>query len=500
MHLHLLFMKQKRAIVIGSGIAGIAASIRLVRAGFYVTVIEKNDFTGGKLSELKGGGYRFDAGPSLFTLPYLVDELFTLCGENPRDHFQYTRLETICRYFYPDGTTLDSFADQERFAAELETKTGEPAENTRQYLKTCARKWELTADVFVFSDFSDPKTFLSRAFLKGLANVGELHVLETMHEYHVRAFQTPHAIQLFNRYATYNGSDPYRVPATLSVIPHVEYGLGAFIPHGGLYTIVESLTALARRHGVVFKTGEKVTSITRKGNFITGVETERGSHEADIVLANADAVSVYRHLLRDASSEKKWAAQERSTSALVFNWGMKAEFPELDLHNIFFSEDYKAEFDALFKAKTLHDDPTVYVFVSSKYVSSDAPPGCENWFTMINVPENVGQDWDEIVSRARDLILKKLSRKLGKNLTDLIEIEMVEDPRWIEQRTSSVNGSLYGPAGNSRWAAFMRHANRSSRYRGLYFCGGSVHPGGGIPMCLSSAKITANLIQKHESR
>ncbi len=500
MHLHLPFMKQKRAIVIGSGIAGIAASIRLVRAGFSVSVLEKNDFTGGKLSELRSGGYRFDAGPSLFTLPSLVDELFTLCGENPRDHFQYTRLETICRYFYPDGTTLNSFADNVRFANELETKTGEPAHHTLKYLKACARKWDLTSDVFIFSDFSDPKTFLSRAFLKGLANVGQLHVAETMHDYHGRTFQTPHAVQLFNRYATYNGSDPYRVPATLSVIPHVEYGMGAFIPDRGLYDIVKSLTELACRQGVVFKTGEKVTSITHHRHLVTGVETEREQYEADIVVANADAVSVYRNLLKDASSEKKWAAQERSTSALVFNWGMRAEFPELDLHNIFFSEDYKAEFQALFKSKTLYEDPTVYVFVSSKHVRSDAPPGCENWFTMINVPENVGQDWDTLVSRARDLILNKLSRRLGKNLANLIETELVEDPRWIEERTSSVNGSLYGPSGNSRWAAFMRHANRSSRYRGLYFCGGSVHPGGGIPMCLSSAKITANLIQKQQNR
>lgn len=500
MRLHLLFMKQKSAIIIGSGIAGIAASIRLVRAGFSVSVLEKNDFTGGKLSELRSGGYRFDAGPSLFTLPSLVDELFTLCGENPRDHFQYTRLETICRYFYPDGTTLDSFADKGRFADELERKIGEPASNTLSYLKACERKWELTADVFVFSDFSDPKTFLSRAFLKGLANVSELHVLETMHAYHRRAFRTPKAVQLFNRYATYNGSDPYRVPATLSVIPHVEYGMGAFIPDRGLYTIVDALTALARRHGVVFKTGEKVISITRNGNSVSGVVTENEHYEADIVVANADAVSVYRHLLHDIPAETKWAAQERSTSALVFNWGMKAEFPELDLHNIFFSEDYQAEFQALFGSKTVYHDPTVYVFISSKHVKSDAPEGCENWFTMINVPENVGQDWDTLVNRAREIVMNKLSRRLGKPLADLIETELVEDPRWIEQRTSSVNGSLYGPSGNSRWAAFMRHANRSSRYRGLYFCGGSVHPGGGIPMCLSSAKITANLIEKHESR
>lgn len=492
-------MSTKRVIIIGSGIAGIATSIRLAKAGFSVTVFEKNDFTGGKLSELRVNGYRFDAGPSLFTLPALVDELFTLCGENPREHFQYSRLDTICRYFFADGTTLDSFADNRRFARELEEKAGEPAANTLRYLQSCARKWELTADVFIFSDFSNPSTFLSKAFLKGLANVGQLHVLLTMDAFHRKSFKTPHAVQLFNRYATYNGSDPYRVPATLSVIPHVEYGIGAFIPDKGLYDIIKSLTALARRQGVEFRTGEGVTRILRSGRTITGVQTEKGSYHADAVVANADAVAVYRHLLKDKESEAKWASQERSTSALVFNWAMKAEFPELDLHNIFFSADYKAEFESLFGSKTLYEDPTVYIFVSAKHVKTDAPPGCENWFTMINVPENVGQDWDSIINRAREIILDKLSRRLGKNIRDYIEAEIVEDPRWIEARTSSVNGSLYGPAGNSRWSAFLRHANRSVRYPGLYFCGGSVHPGGGIPMCLSSAKITSELIQKHES-
>ncbi len=492
-------MSTKRVIIIGSGIAGIATAIRLAKAGYSVTVFEKNDFTGGKLSELRKGGYRFDAGPSLFTLPALVDELFSLCGENPREHFQYSRLDTICRYFFSDGITLDSFADNHRFAQELEEKAGEPAENTLRYLQSCARKWELTADVFIFSDFSNPATFLSRSFLKGLANVGELHVLQTMDAYHRNSFRTPHAVQLFNRYATYNGSDPYRVPATLSVIPHVEYGIGAYIPDKGLYDIIESLTALARRQGVQFRMAEGVLGVLRYGNKVIGVETENGRYESDVVVANADAVAVYRHLLKDEKAEKHWAGQERSTSALVFNWGMKAEFPELDLHNIFFSADYNAEFEALFGSKTLFEDPTVYIFVSSKHVKSDAPSGCENWFTMINVPENVGQDWDNFISRAREIILDKLSRRLGKNLRDFIETEMVEDPRWIEGRTSSVNGSLYGPSGNSKWAAFMRHGNRSARYKGLYFCGGSVHPGGGIPMCLSSAEITSGLIQKHES-
>lgn len=484
------------AIIIGSGVGGLALSIRLACAGFAVTVLEKNGFPGGKLSQVSAGGYRFDAGPSLFTMPQLVDELFTLCGENARDHFSYSRLHTVCRYFFPSGRQADSFSDAGRFASELENKLGEPRQNVLRYLRESRKKWELTADVFVFSDFSNPGTFASKAFLKGLAGLHRLHVFETMHGYHTRRFATPEAVQLFDRYATYNGSDPYRVPATLSVIPHLEYGIGAYLPDNGMIGITDALFALAKRQGVEFRFGEAAAAITHHAGEVTGVKTGRGTYPSRLVVSNADAAPTYRHLLGDEAAFGREAGKERSTSALVFNWGMKGAFPELSIHNIFFSGNYEAEFRALFHTKTFYADATVYVFIGSRHIPSDAPPGCENWFVMVNVPENVGQDWDAVVSEARAAVIKKISARLGKDIVPYIETEIVEDPRWIEARTSAWHGSLYGPAGNGRFSAFLRHANRSSKYRGLYFTGGSVHPGGGIPMCLASAKITSDIIKK----
>lgn len=489
----------KKALIVGSGLGGLALSVRLAKAGYEVSVFEKNDFPGGKASELKDKGYRFDAGPSLFTLPELVDELFTLCGENPKEKFSYTRLGHICRYFFANGKRADSNADWQVFAKNLEENLGEPAENVIRYLNESKRKWELTSDLFIFSDFANLKSFLSSKFFKGVLSVAELNVFKTMNEYNESRLKTPEAVQLFNRYATYNGSNPFKVPATLTVVPYVEYGLGAFMPDKGIVDITNSIYELAQRQGVKFHFNEKVEEILHTNGKITGIRTEKGTYASALVVSNADAVPTYKYLLRDEARFEKLAAVERSTSALVFNWGIKHEFKELGLHNIFFSADYQKEFKALFETKTMADDPTIYVFISSKHIPSDAPPGCENWFTMINIAENVGQDWDSIIAKARRILIDKLSKTLGVDIEPLIEVELVEEPRWFEARTSSWHGSLYGTAGNSRFSAFLRQANRSKAYEGLYFTGGSVHPGAGIPMCMASAKITAEIINNTEA-
>ena len=179
---------------------------------------------------------------------------------------------------------------------------------------------------------------------------------------------------------------------------------------------------------------------------------------------------------------------------MIFYWGISHEFEELDLHNIFFSADYRKEFEYIFDRKDVFDDPTVYVNITSKEEASDAPPGSENWFVMVNTPGDFGQDWEALIRTTRKNVIGKLSRLLEKDIASLIVSESHMDPRIIEHRTNSHRGALYGTASNSRFSAFLRHPNFSSKIKGLYFCGGSVHPGGGIPLCLMSAKIVAGMI------
>nr|WP_317172312.1 FAD-dependent oxidoreductase [Hymenobacter sp. BRD67] len=251
---------------------------------------------------------------------------------------------------------------------------------------------------------------------------------------------------------------------------------------------------LAEEFGVKFRFNEPVREILTAGDLITGLRTDQDVYDFSLVVSNMDVVPTYRHLLPHQPAPERTLAQPRSSSALIFYWGIAREFPELDLHNIVFSEYYKQEFDAIFQQQTVADDVTVYVNITSKKTPTDAPAGHENWFVMVNVPHDQGQDWEALTAKTRRVVLAKLSRTLGVELEPLIKAERQWTPPGIAADTSSFGGALYGSSSNNALAAFLRHPNFSSRLNGLYFCGGSVHPGGGIPLCLLSAKIVAELI------
>jgi diapolycopene oxygenase len=263
-----------------------------------------------------------------------------------------------------------------------------------------------------------------------------------------------------------------------------------------MHAISQSMYKLAQELGVKFRFNEKVEEILLEGKKATGVRTTQGSYRSDIVISNMDIVPTYRKLLPKVAAPEKTLRQPRSSSALIFYWGVKKSFPKLHVHNIFFSKDYKKEFSVLFDQKTLPEDMTVYVHISSKLLEEDAPEGCENWFVMVNAPNNQGQDWDELIPVARKNILQKLESMLGESIEPYIEAEDLLEPRTIESKTGSYLGALYGSSSNNKFAAFLRHANFSSKVNGLYFLGGSVHPGGGIPLCMLSAKIVDDLIPR----
>ncbi|KAA5546557.1 1-hydroxycarotenoid 3,4-desaturase CrtD [Adhaeribacter rhizoryzae] len=483
----------KKAAIIGAGIGGIASAIRLAVKGYNVTVFEASATYGGKMKEFVQDGYRFDTGPSLFTMPQLVDELFSLAGKNPHDYFRYQRLNIITQYFFTDGTRLTAYREPEKFAAEVEEKLGVPAARVKEYLAKSAQIYEATAATFLHKSLHKVSTYLSPDILKTLPALPALGLTTTMHAANAQAFSDTRLVQLLDRFATYNGSDPYQAPATLNLIPHLEHNIGAFYPEGGIYAIAQSLVKLAEELGVRFKYNLPVTEIITENHKVTGVRTTAEVFYADLVVSNMDVVPTYRRLLPQIKAPEKTLQQPRSSSALIYYWGIRHSFPELHLHNIFFSQDYQQEFRHIFQEKNISPDPTVYVNITSKYTPTDAPPGCENWFVMVNVPHNAGQDWQNLIRVARETIIQKLSKVLAVDLSSLIVTERVWDPVGIEADTSSFAGALYGSSSNNRMAAFLRHPNFTSKVKGLYFCGGSVHPGGGIPLCLLSAKIVSDL-------
>ncbi|SES10532.1 1-hydroxycarotenoid 3,4-desaturase CrtD [Pedobacter rhizosphaerae] len=483
-----------KAIIIGSGIGGIATAIRLAVKGYQVEVYEANAYAGGKLSEIEFNGFRFDAGPSLFTMPQYVDELFKLANKNPSDYFQYEKLPEICRYFYEDGLRLTATADTNKFAREIADKTISTEKEVTQFLTKSNTIYQVTHRVFLERTLHKIKSYLHWDTLKSVFRFGQIDAFRTQNRANQAFFKDARIVQLFNRYATYNGSNPYQAPATLNVIPHFEYHFGAFLPQAGMYSIVKALVKLAEDLGVRFRYSQRVEEITYTTAAkpkISGIKVNDKLIPSDVVVSNLDIWFTYKNLLKHFPAPEKLLKQERSSSALIFYWGMDNYYNDLGLHNILFASDYKKEFDAIWQEKNISPDPTIYINITSKHIRKDAPNDCENWFVMINVPANNGQDWDVLIKEARGNIIEKISRILNRNIEKDILCERTLDPRTIEYKTGSYQGSLYGNSSNNQFAAFLRHPNFSTKIKNLYFCGGSVHPGGGIPLALLSAKIVA---------
>lgn len=489
-----MYPKNKTAIVIGSGVGGLATAVRLARKGFAVKVFEASSYVGGKVTKIEKDGFFWGFGASLFTFPELLDELFILCNRKPSDYYKYHRIDPVCNYFFADGTRLSAYADREKFAAEIENKTGEPAQHVIRHLNQIAKVYAVTKNIFLFKSLHKLRTYLTFKSLRALFNLSAIGIGTNMNMANSCRFKDKRVVQLFNRYATYNGSDPYIAPSTLNVIAHPEYNEGGYFLDGGMPDLSRCLYELALELGVEFELNATVEKIEVQQKTAKGVYVNRSFYPADVVVSNMDIVYTYKKLMREQVEPVKVTESNKSTSAIIFYWGIKRANSDLHLHNIFFSDDYKMEFDYLTNKKLIYHDPTVYVFISKKYQPKHAPDGCENWFTLINVPHDSGQNWDDLVATARKNIITKLSKTLGVDIEPLIVCETVNNPVTIEAKTFSYQGALYGNDSNSKYSAFLRHPNFSRKINNLYFCGGSVHPGGGVPLCLLSAKIIDELI------
>jgi phytoene desaturase len=488
--------KNPKTIIIGAGIAGLALAIRRKIAGDGVDVYESASHPGGKIHQFNIEGYRFDGGPSLFTQPEYIEELFELAGMEIDPCFKYRKMDESCRYFWEDNTEFRALANRDELLKKAPEVFDVKPESLANYLDHASWKYEKVGRIFLDRSLHRWKSWASKDVLKAIPHLFRYGLFSSLDQFNKMYFSDPKLVQLFNRYATYNGSDPYRTSGMMSVIPHFEFNQGTFLPKNGMYSIAQSLFRLGQKLGVSYHFDAKVEKIIVNQGRARGVQLNGMVEPANRIVSNVDIHSTYHKLLPYVKLPRQLMNEERSSSAFIFYWGIKKNFPKLGLHNIFFAKDYRAEFDAIRKGQLYHD-PTVYVNITSKVEAEDAPPKCENWFVMINTPHDQGQNWDELAPRIRKQIIQKLSRRLGVNIQDLIEVEAHWSPKEIERDTSSKGGALYGSASNDMMAAFNRHPNFHPNIENLYFCGGSVHPGGGIPLCLLSAKITSREMDRN---
>ncbi|MGQ0827154.1 MAG: 1-hydroxycarotenoid 3,4-desaturase CrtD [Bacteroidota bacterium] len=486
---------KRSCAVIGSGIAGLAAAVRIAAKGYAVDVYEKNNYPGGKIKELRKNGYRFDMGPSVLMLPELIDELFEICNKDPRDYYSYAPLETSFRYFFEDGCVINAYADVERFGKEIELKTIDSKSTFDKYRKDIETKYNITIKVFIENSLHVVRNFLDWKTMHGLINFHKIDAFKSMNSGNKSFFKDPRLVQLFNNYATYVGSNPFAAPATMNVIQHLEINLGAYLPDKGMYSIVMALVKLAEEMGVKFHYNTSVEEIIisntgLKNKKVIGIKTKNEELiKYDRVVSNMDIYYTFKKLLPKERSPQRILDQPKSSSVIGFFWGVNKTHEDLGIHNMLFAVDDEAEYKTIFENNTISDDPSIYISVSSKQITDDAPKDCENWFLFVTVPNDQGQDWNELVKRTRKNVIKKINRMLNTDIEKHIDFEELLTPIMIKENYSSPFGAVYGNSSDDKFASFFRHPNFSKKIKGLYFVGGSVHPGAGIPMCLNSAKI-----------
>ena len=478
----------KKILVVGAGLGGLAAAIRLARAGHAVEVWEKNAEPGGKLKEFRQDGFSWGTGPSLLTMPYVLRELYAAAGERMENHLDLIRLESACRYFWTNGTVID---ENEAFWRQPEVA---------RFLAYAKGIYELSGEAYLTRPPGDFWRAFTLRNLGKLRHIGKVATFRSLADEVQRRFTDPHLRQIFLRFATYNGSSPYLTPATFNIIPYVEAEFGAWYVRGGMPKISEELAALAVRLGVTFHYHTTATAWSRS----EAIAQDGRRSKADILICNGDALSARTGFLAGLFSKQdreKALRPQLSTSGFILFLGVRGGETKLSHHNIFFSDDYPTEFAEIHARKSNPSEPTIYIAVSSRTDPAHAPEGHENYFILINTPaRDPHQPWTFAETRAyRDLILQRLERFGLKNLNERIVTESIFTSTDFAARDLAYHGSLYGWASHSISTSLFRPPLRAPGAKNVYFTGGTTHPGGGIPLVLLSGQMVADMIQRENT-
>lgn len=488
---------KRHVVIVGGGIGGLSAGIRLAAAGHRVTLFEKNAQVGGKMSEVSADGFRWDTGPSVITMRPVFEELFAAAGRQLDDYLTLLPVEPLTRYFYPDGTRLDATQDLPQMDEQIRAIDPRDVAGYRDFLHYAATLHQLTGPVFIYDQPPNWRRVLRAKPWRFLQADPWLTLDQAIR----RRVHSPHLRQLLGRFATYVGASPFQAPATLGVIADVELAGGVWYPQGGIYAIARAMARLAQEVGVVIHSATPVDAITVAGGRAGGVRLADGTQvAADAVLANVDVTTVYQHLLPAAvatpARRARLTARETSCSGYVLLLGVEGNHPQLAHHNIFFSADYRQEFEDIFQHGRPPGDPTVYVAITSKTDAGHAPDGCENWFVLVNAPATGSAfDWSREESTYRAQVLAKLAAH-GVDIRDRVRTTRILTPGDLAAMSGAWRGALYGISSNQAINAFRRPHNRSPHLKGLYFAGGTTHPGGGVPMVTLSGKVAADMIQE----
>lgn len=497
---------ESRVGVIGAGLGGLAAACTLAARGYRVTLFDKNGWVGGKAAILEQDGFRFDMGPTILTVPSVLNRIFTEAGRDMQDYLQLVPLDPQWRCFFDDRSQLDLHADLERMKTALLQFTQRPAvaAGYEQFLQLSTRLHEISNDVFFWksvggvSDTFQAGKLLDLAMLRRFLDLRMGRSVAGTVRSHI---PDERVAQMVDHFTQYVGSAPDLSPAVLCSIAHMQTEEGVWYPIGGTGAVPAALRKLALELGVEIRESCPIRRILIEAGHTVGVETAAGERiSLAAVVSNSDCVRAHEELL-EAGPRDRFLNRRRyepACSGVVLYLGLNRRYEHLLHHNFVFSRDPHEEFRAIYQQGIPAPDPTCYVCAPSNSEPDVAPPGGEALYVLVHTPYiRPGQDWKQMLPEYRRVIIEKLRRTAGlEDIESRIITEAALTPEGIEKRYHALKGAIYGLASHGRFFGAFKPANRHAELKGLYFAGGSVHPGPGMPMVMMSGWIAADTLDR----
>ncbi|MBN1947664.1 MAG: phytoene desaturase [Bradymonadales bacterium] len=489
-----------KVLVIGAGLGGISAAISLATEGFEVELFEKNPRIGGKLNLLERDGFRFDLGPSIIILPHLFRRLFERAGRTMEEYVQFQRLEPQWRSFFEDGTVIDLCSDVKLMERELE-KLGEQAAGYWDFVSYSRMLFKFAEQAYMERG-SDTLREIMRGY-GWLETLRKTDLFSTMDQGVSRHIKHPHLKDMLNFFIKYVGSSPYDAPAIMNLLAYSQLGYGLWYVSGGMYNLAVGLDKLMEELGIQVHLGCEVTGIQKSGDRVTGLVLVDGQQvSGDVIVSNMEVIPAYKKLLQERGA---WLSgyehrYEPAASGLVVHLGVDRKYPQLAHHNFFFARDPKLFLHTIHRQKRLPEDPTIYVVCPTRTDPDLAPEGHE----IIKLLPHLPYLQDPPFPHGDYLSLKeRLYDKLERmGLADLRKHIVVEDlltPDDLHRMYYSNKGAIYGVVSSWKRNLSLKAPKRSSRYKNLYFVGGSVNPGGGTPMVILCGQLVGDLIVKNHT-
>ncbi|MFD2212367.1 phytoene desaturase family protein [Metabacillus endolithicus] len=495
-------MKNKTVLVIGGGLGGLSAAISLAQSGYEVSLYEKNDHIGGKLNRLDQDGFGFDLGPSILTMPHIFEKLFSASGKSMKDYVPIEKLDHQWRSFFPDGNIIDLYEDLKEMQAKNPSLSEKDMREYQDLLRYSKRLYDMTDKTYFQHGADKTREIMKHTSL--FTVLKNFDLFSTVHGGIDKRISNEQFRDMLSYFIKYVGSSPYDAPAVLNMMIYMQHDQGVWYVPGGLHKLANGLVKLAEEVGVQFHLGRKIVRLEKKNGEITGAVLEDGTKlTANYYVSNMEVIPVYERLLEEDNHfvnklKKKF---EPASSGLVMHLGVKKSYPQLRHHNFFFAENMKQQMQSIFHRHELPDDPVIYLVNVNKTDPAQAPVGHENIKVLPHIPyirnrkPFTQQDYEQFAEQ----VLIKLEKMGLHDLRENIVTKDVWTPEDIRRMYGSDRGAIYGTVSDRKKNKGFKHPKQSERYHNLYFVGGTVNPGGGMPMVTLSGQLVGKKIVQRDS-